>query len=201
MKGVSVVIQAVLIFGIIAVTAAAAFPWANNYIQRSMDLLEINKVKDEFSLCNDKLVETARTGTANKCYFTANRGNINAQEDGLYYRIISNANICDEHWWTNINPKAHLWQKCDRDISKKILEYKWYYPKDINITGQEFYGNIIVDEDAPPELQIYFDSEITFMTLSVIIEFDFTEGQSGNLLEIGRVSIDETKTVLNVKLS
>ncbi|MCD6476956.1 MAG: hypothetical protein J7K26_02190 [Candidatus Aenigmarchaeota archaeon] len=200
-KGSSTIIQAVLIFAIATALAAFALPWAYNSLQKSLDIMEINKIKKEFEICNDKLIDTARTGTSNRCLFSVKRGGLVVEQDGIYYTIQSKSNICDEQAWTPINLEKHLWQRCDKDIKKKILKFKWYYPKDVTIQGTGFNGDIIVDQNENNAIDIKFDKNIDFITLTVVIEFEFTEGQQGNIVDISRLSITDEKTVLNIKVS
>lgn len=202
MKGGVTVLQAVLIFGLVAMLAGIALPWASKSIERSMMISEIEQVKAEFELCNSKLIDTARTGTSNRCYFSAAKGSVSAQKEGLYYKIIGPSDICNRHKWFILNEEKHIWQRCSAAPGSRILELSWYYPTSLKIYGNDLTGNIIVDEDETSTREIVFaDSTAVFRTLTVLVEFNFKEGQQGKSVIINRVGITEDKTILNVEIS
>ena len=74
MKGAVSILQAVLIFAITLSVVVVAIPWTTSTIDKSLDMSEMSTIRNQMGLCNDKLVETARTGTSSKCLFSANRG-------------------------------------------------------------------------------------------------------------------------------
>ncbi len=196
MKGAFTIFQAVLIFAIAVSLAAVAAPWAYKSVQKSLDVSEMKTIKDQMQLCNDKLVETARTGTSNKCTFSANRGKITAKIDGIYYNLASTADICDTHDWYNVNKDTHLESKCL--VTQELRDYnmRWRWPKDVMMEGLGFTGEI--SKSGTPTDTITFEPEVSFITITVVVEFDYIEGQGGKEIEISRIALTEDKAKLNV---
>jgi len=200
MRGAVTIVQAVLLFAIIVGASAFALPWAYSSVNKALDLSEMDKVKMEFGLCNDKLIETARTGSPSKCFFSANRGDLYAQRTGIYYKLVTKADVCDSHWWKEIDADKNTWQKCQ--VSGPIRTYylNWYWPKDITITGESLDGEVKVEESSDSLGDIIFDETVKFRTLVVNLEFDYKEGQVGRIMEINRVGLEEDKAILSVNI-
>jgi hypothetical protein len=91
------------------------------------EINEINSIKHEFEDCNDKIIETARTGLSNTCMFSADRGQISGTNDDISYQIITHEDICDQTPWVLIEPEKNLWQKCDVSLNENMFSLKWNY--------------------------------------------------------------------------
>src|SRR3972149_2055849 len=125
MLGVVSVLQAVLIFGIAASLVFLATPIILSSVQESMDVSESSSVKQQLEFCNNKILETARTGTQNTCVFSTQstlKGKVYLKQDGIYYELLSDAKVCDQTDWVNINPDKYIWLKCDLQDSKRFYQ-------------------------------------------------------------------------------
>ena len=198
MKGAVTVFQAILIFALAVSMAAIATPWAYATLQKSLDTSEMSTVRSQLGLCNDKLVDTARTGTSNKCIFSANRGKITAQTDGIYYTLTSKAQMCDDHDWGEVDKDRHLESMCDSSLDVRTYTMRWRWPANVTMEGKAFSGAILKKDQV--ESNIAFDSDLTFRTVSVVVEFEYTPGQSGKTVEISRNSLSRDKAVLGVNI-
>lgn len=198
MKGAVSILQAILIFAIAVSLTAVAVPWAYAAIQKSFDISEIGTIRDQLALCNDKLVETARTGTSNKCVFSASRGKISADWDGIYYDLVSTAPICDKHEWGEVDLERHLESKCDVSLETMHYYLRWRWPSEVKMEGSGFTGELRKKDTL--ESEISFDPQVQFETLTVVVEFEVQEGQAGNELEISRTSLLADKAILRVIL-
>lgn len=198
MKGAVTVFQAILIFAVAVSMAAIATPWAYATLQKSLDTSEMSTVRSQLGLCNDKLIDTARTGTSNKCTFSANRGKITAQTDGVYYTLISKAQMCDDHDWGEVDKDRHLESMCDSSYDVRTYTMRWRWPANVTMEGKEFSGAILKKEQTVNT--ITFDDSLTFRTVSVVVEFEYTPGQSGKTVEISRNSLSRDKAVLGVNI-
>lgn len=198
MKGAVSILQAILIFAIAITLATIAMPWAYNAINRSLEMSEMGTIRKEMALCNDKLIETARTGTANKCIFSAKRGKMSADWDGIYYDLLSTYPICDRHSWDEIDKERHLESMCDVTLDIKHYYLRWRWPSEVNMEGSGFGGDIKKAEEHITDIE--FDPSVRFTTITVVIEFEAQEGQAGNNIEITRTSLLEDKAVLKVIL-
>lgn len=198
MKGAVSILQAILIFAIAVSLTAVAVPWAYVAIQRSFDMSEIGTIKDQLALCNDKLVETARTGTSNKCIFSASRGKVSADWDGIYYDLLSTASICDKHEWGEIDAERHLESKCDVSLETMHYYLRWRWPSEVKMEGSGFTGELRKKDEL--ESDVAFDPQVQFETLTVVVEFDVAEKTAGNEIEISRTSLLADKAILKVTL-
>ncbi len=198
MKGAITVLQAVLIFAIGVSLVTVAIPWLSNTLERSLDIGEMSTIKDQMALCNDKLVETARTGTSNKCIFSSNRGSARAEKDGIYYRLITTAEICDEHSWGDVDKERHLESSCEVSSGVHTYELRWRWPSEVTMEGMSFAGNMYKEGGAKEDID--FDEQVTFRTITVIVEFDYTPGQAGKTFEISRLALQEDKAILSVNI-
>ncbi len=196
MKGAVSILQAVLIFAITISLVAVAIPWVTTTIDASLDTSEMSNIRNQMALCNDKLVETARTGTSSKCLFSANRGTITAQEDGIYYTLLSKSDICDAHSWAEVDKERHLESKCDVTVAN-VYNLRWRWPKDIQMRGSDFEGVIIKGSETK---NITFDDDLHFITISVVVRFEYDKGQSGKTIEISRNALLDDEAILGVNI-
>jgi hypothetical protein len=89
------------------------------------EMNEINAVKQEFSECNNKIIETARTGLSNKCIFSIERGQITGTKDYIAYQIVTSEKVCDTSDWVLINPEKNTWQMCEISGRQSVFGLKW----------------------------------------------------------------------------
>ena len=67
MRGATVTFMLIVI--ITALLTSILVVWAVMNTTGFFEVNEMNIVKDQFRDCNDKIIETARTGMSNKCIF------------------------------------------------------------------------------------------------------------------------------------
>jgi len=206
MHGAVTILQAMLIMLIAISLVVIALPWVLDIIGEMMDISEIKGVKTQLEMCDEKIIETSRTGSVNKCLFSVSRGELTGSREGINYKLISFADVCDRHPWVLINEEKHLWQKCDVRGDKSILELRWNFPKEIKIQGQQFVGNELRG-DVPigninfGDEPLLYGEDIVFRTLSLYVEFEHQLGETGNLIEISRVSITAEDVTLKIKIT
>ncbi len=123
MKGTAITLMLIMI--IVVLLTAIIIVWAIMNAIGFFEMNEINAVKHEFGECNDKIIETARTGLSNRCIFSADRGRIIGTNDDIKYEIVSHIKVCDKSPWVLINPEKNLWQKCDISGRENIFGLKW----------------------------------------------------------------------------
>ena len=198
MKGAVTVVQAVLIVMVVIALLAVLIPWVSTSLDQSSQISEIQTVNTQMGLCNEKLEETGRVGSSNTCIFSIRNGRMYAETDGIYYEVISDLDICDESEWSEIEPENHLWQRCEIVDQKTVYQAKWTWVNDTQIIGEGISGNVYRYEN--PISSITFNDTTTFRTLTVFIEFDFTPGQAGNIIQINRKSVEEDKITLSVDI-
>ncbi len=196
MHGVTI-IQVLLIMLLIASLVTIVLPWTTSSVESFMDVSEIKTIKSDFQHCNDKIIETARTGISNKCIFSVTRGEITGKEDGIYYKIISKANICQEHPWKEVDEKNHIWQKCEVSGEGKILYIKWMFPSSLEVVG-DIIGTQL--RGATEFADIEFNNPVRFITLTLYVEFVYTPGEKGNIVEFSRLNVTEEKITLKIKI-
>lgn len=192
------ILQAVMILLIAVSLISLSLPWAVGSIGESMDVIEVDNIKPQFEICGDRILETARTGTSNTCFFNINRGEMVGKSDGLSYIIVSTAPICDQHPLTEIDEKNHIWQKCS--VSGKFRNYEmlWMFPKELEVNGTGVTGNKVTGDIGVGSIN--FGSEIIFKTLSVYVAFDYNPGESGNTIEMTRSLITDSNVTLQIKM-
>jgi hypothetical protein len=117
----------ILIVIITASITSVLVGWTVMNTMGFFEINEINSIKHEFEDCNDKIIETARTGLSNTCVFSADRGQISGTSDDISYQIITHENICDQTPWVLIEPEKNLWQKCDVSPKENVFSLKWNY--------------------------------------------------------------------------
>lgn len=199
MRGVSVVITAVLIFLIALATSIVAWSWAAPRIAEALDIAETKSVRLAFERCAEKIIFTARTGTTTRCLIPAERGRLTAAKDGLYYQITSTAALCDPHTWIVTDPERHIQSRCDVQNGLRTLRLRWFWPAELEIEGFNLAGNITFM--ARPYEDIEFSPpNVTFRTLTVFIEFEHMPGAAGQNIKISRVSLTPEKVILRVDI-
>jgi len=198
MKGAVTVIQAILIVFVVIALIAVLVPWVSSSLERSAQISEIQTLNTQMELCNDKLVETGRIGSSNLCIFSISKGELHAETDGLYYELVSQMDICDQSGWSEINSEKHIWQKCEIVDDKSVYSSRWAWVNETEIIGSSMTGSIYRYND--PISSITFNDTNTFRTLTVFVEFEFTPGQAGNIIEVSRKSIDQDKITLSVNI-
>ncbi len=125
MKGAINVFQWLLIFVIILAATGLSLPFISSSLGRSLDLSETNTITTQLGQCNDKIIDTARSGSSNRCFFSTDRGFMEAKTDGIYYKLTTSSNVCDTHDWTQINEDKHVWQKCTQGVKIWTYELRW----------------------------------------------------------------------------
>ncbi|MFH1473663.1 MAG: hypothetical protein ABIE55_02095 [Candidatus Aenigmatarchaeota archaeon] len=192
------VLQAVMILLISVALVSLSLPWAIETIGESMDMVEVGNIKAQFDACSDRILETARTGTNNKCFFNIDRGEIIGKTEGITYNIVSSAQICDEHDLIEIDDRKHIWQKCSATGKYRNFEMVWTFPKEIEVNATQLTGEKIMGE--VNKGSIVFASEIIFRTLSVYVAFDFMPGEIGRTLDMTRASVTSDNVTLKVSM-
>ena len=172
MKALTTVIQAILLLIVAASLVTAAVPWAIQNFDLSVDITEIKTIKSQFDTCSDRIIETARTGSTNKCIFNIKNGQITGRTQGVYYSLASNGHICDSSPLVEMDSKNHIWQECNVSGSTYVFGMLWMFPKELNITGTGVQGSMIQGESSSGS--IGFGSVIEFNTISVVIVFTIT---------------------------
>jgi hypothetical protein len=199
MKATFSIVQAVLILLLIVALVAMTLPWAIEELEKAMDLTELNTIKPQFVDCDNKIIETARTGSANKCIFNIKRGGISGRADGIYYTLLSNAQICDPSPLTEIDSESHIWQECSASGSQRIYGMLWKFPSSLNVTGTQVQGDQMTGTTTIKDIN--FSSPITFDTLTLYVNFQYSTGQMGNVVELSRVDVTQTNVTLKIKIS
>jgi hypothetical protein len=175
-----------------------SLPWAVGVIGESMDSIEVGNIKAQFEACSERILETARTGTTNTCFFNINRGELTGRVEGLSYNIVSSAPICDAHPLTEIDERKHIWQKCSISGKYRSFEMLWMFPKELEVSGKGVTGNRVAGETTAGS--IGFDPNIVFRTLSVYVAFDYVPEGSGNIVEMSRAAITDDNVTLSVRI-
>jgi len=196
MKAAFTIIQTMFILLLLVILSSISFPWVIENIGIAMDLTEIKSIKSQFDECNDRILETARTGAANRCVFNIRRGEISGRQEGIYYKLISNAPICDVSPLVEIDPKTHIWQECNISGNQRVYGLLWKFPSSLNITGEGIQGNQMSGQTTVSNIN--FDETINFETLTLYINFQYQPGQIGNIIELNRVDITQTNITLRV---
>ncbi|MFH1229078.1 MAG: hypothetical protein V1678_01475 [Candidatus Aenigmatarchaeota archaeon] len=198
MKAAISVLQAIMIFVIAVSMIAMVFPWAMETINVSFDMTEIKNIKSQFDVCSDRILDTARTGSKNRCIFNINSGRITGMTDGIYYTLLSNGPVCDSSPLVEIDARTHVWQSCNASGKQRTFVMKWMFPKEINITGTGVAGNKVAGSGSAGP--VTFPAEIIFKTLSLGVEFQYYPGQSGKAVEMSRVNITSKNVTLSVDI-
>lgn len=115
----------ILMIVVVVLLTAIIVAWTLMNTFGFFEMNEINTIKHDFEECNDKIIETARTGLSNKCIFSIDRGHIKGTNDEISYEIVSRVKVCDESDWVLINPEKNVWQRCDFSGRENIFGLKW----------------------------------------------------------------------------
>jgi hypothetical protein len=195
------ILQVIIIVLIAVSLVALTFPWTARVINESMDTVEVSFIKSQFDTCSDRILETARTGASNKCFFNINRGALTGKAEGLDYTIASTTGICDSHPLTEIDERRHIWQSCSRVGGLSVYEMLWMFPQELEVEGTGVQGSKVEGETSSGSITIGNNGEIVFRTLSVYVGFDYTPGETGNVVDMSRVSITDEDVKLRIRLS
>ncbi|MFH0928728.1 MAG: hypothetical protein V1818_00015 [Candidatus Aenigmatarchaeota archaeon] len=185
---------------LVSVAAVAlAFPWALKTIDETMDMVEMSFIKSQFDTCSDRILETARTGTNNKCFFNINRGTLTGKTEGLSYTITSSAGICDAHVMTEIDARRHIWQRCNVSNDLTTYEMMWTFPSELTVNGTGISGVKMQGDNLLGGID--FLNTINFRTLTVYVVFDHNPGESGTIVDMARTAITDKNVTLRVRFS
>jgi len=125
MRGINVTVMLIVIITV-ALTSIVVV-WTLTNANSFFETNEISSVKAEFRECNNKIIETARTGLSNTCIFPASIGLITGTIDDISYQIITSEQVCDQTPWVLIDPDKNLWQKCDVSSNSDTFSLKLNY--------------------------------------------------------------------------
>ena len=189
MKAVSVILQAVLILAVIVSVATASLPFAQKTIGTSIQSAEISNVRADFLKCSDKILDTARTGSGNKCILSATEGKLFVKTDGLYYSLTGNGEICAPQDWALVDLSKQVWQKCSPSGDKKTYELRWFYPKNDVILLE---GTVSLTSVSGTRNFDLYQKGVLF------VQFDSPKDLSGKTIELTRYYASENTTVLSV---
>ncbi|OGI12636.1 hypothetical protein A3K64_03465 [Candidatus Micrarchaeota archaeon RBG_16_36_9] len=143
MRGITVAFMLIMIISITLTSILVVWAVANT--TGFFEINEINSIKDQLRDCNDKILETARTGLLNTCSFSVERGQLSGTVEGINYEITTHEKVCDQTPWVLIDPEKNLWQKCDASSNQDVFSLKWNYTDikfqfeklgDVEIKGQ-----------------------------------------------------------------
>jgi len=192
MKAASIILQAVLVLAIIIAAASAGIPFAQKTLGSSVESSEISYIRADFLKCSDKILDTARTGSGNKCILSASEGKISVRTDGLYYSLLSNNEICALQDWALIDVSKEVWQRCTASGNKKLYELKWFYPKNDVVLLE---GTVTLTSVSGTQNLNLYQKGVLF------IEFDSPKDLSGKVIELTRYSASENTTVLSINIA
>lgn len=192
MKAVSVILQAVLILAVIISVATASLPFAQKTIGTSIQSAEISNVRADLMKCSDKILDTARTGSGNKCILSATEGKLFVKIDGLYYSLTGNSEICAPQDWALIDLNKQVWQKCSSSGDKKIYELRWFYPKNDVILLE---GTVSLTSVSGTRNFDLYQKGVLF------VQFDSPKDLSGKTIELTRYAASENTTVLSINIA
>lgn len=191
MKGVAVVIEAVLILAVVVSLGAAGIPVAQKVITSSVESAEIANVRADFLKCGDKILDTARTGSGSKCALSASEGKLSVRRDGIYYSLLGNAGICAPQDWALVDLNKQIWQRCEPSSDKSLYELKWFYPKNDVILLE---GKVsITSVSGTRDFSLYQKG-------TLLVEFDSPKDLTGKTIELTRYYAAENTTVLSVSI-
>ena len=182
----------VLVFAVATSIALIAFPWASKQFEISLDKAEMNVIKKDFIDCSKRIIEVARTGSVQKCVFSVSRGDLFVKKDGIYYKLFSRGDICDEHEWGVIEQATKVWQKCEKVQGGKVYWLRWFYPKNDTIVLE---GSVTIELPSGKK-------SVSFENKGYLnVEFETQEGVKGKVIEITRKMLEKDRAILSVKIS
>jgi hypothetical protein len=197
MHGATSVLQMVLFTAIASAILFVTIPWAMDTIGISMDTSELNSIKAQFDTCNDRILETARTGATNKCVFSVTRGQIYGRTEGVYYSLTSEGPICDRSFLREIDARTHVWQECNVTGDTRVYGMLWMFPKNVNVTVTGLSGSVY---NGTATDDIDFEEGVTFRTLTLSVAFQYKSDIAGKTVRISRVNITNTNVTLRLDI-
>jgi hypothetical protein len=199
MRGSFNTVEFLLITAVVIALTAFALPWITGTINESLDIGELASIQNQFKSCSNKILETARTGTTNKCVFSISRGTIDAKTEGLEYLLLSSAPICTPHPLEIIDEQSHIYQHCIDAGLTRVYKMIWMFPSQIKVEAETLSGTHI--KGGTPVGNIDFGSgPIEFRTLTLMVEFDYAQNMTGTNIELTRKSMSVDKVVIGVKI-
>ncbi len=191
MKAISVVLQGILILAIVVAATTAGLPFAQKTLESSFESAEMSQVRSDFLKCSDKILETARTGSGNKCTLFANEGKLYVKPDGIYYSLTGKGDICSPQDWALVDISKQVWQKCTDSAGIKIYELRWFYPKNDVILLE---GTVsLTSVSGTRNFDLYQKG-------ALFVQFDSPKDLSGKTIELTRYQTSENTTVLSVNI-
>lgn len=191
--------MAVLLTTIATASAITAYFWAMPRISLSMDMSESVSVQSALASCDSKILETARTGSGNKCLIPAARGILTAENDGLYYSLSSVGQLCDStNDWVVIDANRHIELLCSVGATNaSIFNLRWRYPKSMNVSMSDMGGSMSRYSEVVP---IDFSGGSDFRTVSVFIYLIREAGITGQNIDINRRQLTADNVTLGVRI-
>lgn len=191
MKAVSTIVQAVLVLAVMIAIVVGGVTFVQKTFKVSIQTAEISNARADFLKCSDKILDTARTGSGNKCILSVTEGKLSVKTDGLYYSLTGEGEICAVQDWALVETNRQVWQKCAASGDEKIYELKWFYPKNdvillegsVNLTSVSGTRN--------------FD---LYQKGALFVEFDSPKELTGKVIELTRYSATENTTVLSINI-
>jgi hypothetical protein len=184
-------IEAILITAVVVGIATIGIPWALNTFQITVEISEAKTVKSDFIKCSEKILETVRTGSSNKCILSVSKGVLFVRRDGIYYRLVGSGEICDPHEWALVDIPSKIWQRCEKSGENYIYELRWFYPQEDVVVLEGW-----VKVETPTGLKEYELSKKGYLN----VEFESPEGLKGKTIELTRYLVKENTTVLSVRI-
>jgi len=166
------------------------FPWAMQQFEAQQYKGEMLAVERDFNDCAKKLLSVTRTGSSERCVFSATRGTFEIKKDGLYYRLHSPLPICEPHEWRMKSLATKVWTRCSND--GKVFEIRWLYPKNDTVVISGTVTLLMPDGTTRT-----FD-----LTNKGALNVEFTrEGViRGKIIEITRSKVEKDKTILSLRV-
>jgi hypothetical protein len=150
MKGDSITF--ILIITVAVSLTVLVMGWAVMNMSGFFETSEINAVRGQFLECNDKIMETARTGLSNKCIFSIQNGEITGTTDNITYEITSREKVCDTSGWVQINPEKNTWQMCSISGRESVFKLMWNNSK-VKFEFESL-GNVLVTSQSGKTIDV-----------------------------------------------
>jgi len=180
-----------LIFAIAFIAVLTALPWAMKQMSSSVEHSEISIVKKNFIECAKRVIETARTGSTQKCVFAVNKGNLFVKREGIYYKLASTSKLCDPHPWRVLEHTNTVWSRCLVNGSVYVFELRWFYPKNDTVVLE---GDVSVQTPSG-------EKSYPLQTKGVLnVIFESPEGLKGKTIEIRRKLLTKDHAILTIKI-
>lgn len=199
MRGSFNTLEFLLITAVVIALTAFALPWIAGILNESFDVGEVSSIRGQFKSCSNKILETARTGTTNTCFFSISRGKVLAKIEGLEYTLLSTSKICTPHSLEIIDEQSHIYQECVDAGLTRIYKMLWMFPSEIKIEAEGLQGSEIRG-DTPVGNIDFGAGPIEFKTITLLVEFDYNVNQTGSTVELTRKSMSTEKIVIGVKI-